>query len=82
MPPAPWVIRNTAIETPFATNSLPLMNEAQRAYWEKIYPTAAMTRPWHYPPKEPAPIILKSIHPKKPFAGLWNSAVTTQALPA
>jgi hypothetical protein len=40
--PAPWVIRNTAIETPFATNSLPLMNEAQRAYWEKIYPTAAM----------------------------------------
>ena len=37
MPPAPWLIRNPAIETPYTPDNLPLLNEYQREHWGKAY---------------------------------------------
>jgi hypothetical protein len=40
MPASPWVIRNSAIERPFASKDLPLIADAARDYWERNYPKA------------------------------------------
>jgi len=40
MPPAPWFIRNPAIERPFAGKDLPLASDSTREYWERTYPKA------------------------------------------
>ena len=37
MPPAPWLIRNPAIETPYTSENIPLMIEYQREHWGKSY---------------------------------------------
>jgi adenylate cyclase len=38
MPPAPWLIRNPAIETPFVAEQMPLLSERNKAIWAKGYP--------------------------------------------
>jgi Caspase domain/PAN domain len=40
MPPPPWLVRNAAIERPFASKDLPLMDDSARASWDKNYPKA------------------------------------------
>jgi hypothetical protein len=37
MPPAPWLIRNPAIDTTYAPDNVPLINAFQRTHWAKIY---------------------------------------------
>jgi len=44
MPSAPWVMRNPAIETPYAAENLPLLNDAQRAGWGKAYARITQTK--------------------------------------
>ena len=44
MPPAPWLIRNPAIETPYTSDNLPLMNENQRAHWGRGYAQIAQSK--------------------------------------
>ncbi|MGD0023456.1 MAG: toll/interleukin-1 receptor domain-containing protein [Xanthobacteraceae bacterium] len=40
LPPAPWLIRNPAIERPFASKDLPLIPDSSREFWETTYPKA------------------------------------------
>jgi Caspase domain/PAN domain len=40
MPPPPWLVRNAAVERPFESKDLPLMNDSARASWERDYPKA------------------------------------------
>jgi adenylate cyclase len=44
MPPPPWLVRNPAVERPFASKDLPLMNDNSRAFWDKTYPRANKTK--------------------------------------
>lgn len=44
MPPAPWLIRNPAVETPYSAENLPLLNESQRAGWGKAYAQVTQTK--------------------------------------
>jgi Caspase domain len=44
MPPPPWLVRNPAVERPFASKDLPLMSDNSRAFWDKTYPRANKTK--------------------------------------
>jgi hypothetical protein len=37
MPPAPWLVRNPAIETSYTPDNVPLINAFQRTHWAKEY---------------------------------------------
>jgi hypothetical protein len=44
LPPAPWVIRNAAIETPFDSAKLPLVTDSVRKSWATTYPKARKSK--------------------------------------
>jgi class 3 adenylate cyclase len=44
MPPEPWIIRDPAIERPFSTKDLPLINDNARANVEARYPQARQSK--------------------------------------
>jgi class 3 adenylate cyclase/type II secretory pathway pseudopilin PulG len=44
MPPEPWIIRNPAIERPFATKDLPIITDNARANVEARYPQARQSK--------------------------------------
>ena len=44
LPPAPWLVRNPAIERPFASKDFPLVTDADRALLEKFYPNAGKSK--------------------------------------
>ena len=43
LPPAPWLVRDASIETPFSVNEVPFINQSNRDYLEKNF--AAMKKP-------------------------------------
>ena len=44
LPPAPWLVRNPAIERPFASKDVPLVSDADRAVLEKFYAKARKSK--------------------------------------
>ena len=43
LPPAPWLVRDASIETPFSVNEIPFINQSNRDYLEENF--AAMKKP-------------------------------------
>ncbi len=44
LPPAPWVVRNAAIETPFDGAKLPLVTDARHKFYTTSYPKARKSK--------------------------------------
>jgi hypothetical protein len=42
LPPSPWLVRNPAVERPFAVKDVPILNENQRAFIAKCYPDVGL----------------------------------------